>query len=128
MSDEILLCLQSLGLNGELSLAFGARGQGLSGARAHYERDYGVINLTKMSGAGSLGHEWFHALDHYFARQDGKSGSVKIKNARGDDVYPTSDSSAGDLASHGFRGAGTRPALQDAYNALIKTMFSNHIF
>src|SRR3990167_8146749 len=46
----------SLSLNSELALAFGARGQGLSGAKAHYEREHAVINLTKMKGAGSLGH------------------------------------------------------------------------
>ena len=39
---------RAISLNGELALAFGARGHGLSGARAHYELDRVVINLTKM--------------------------------------------------------------------------------
>lgn len=64
---------KALSLNGELSLAFGARGNGgVDPAAAHYEPGYVVINLTKKSGAGSLGHEWWHALDHYFARMGGK--------------------------------------------------------
>lgn len=60
---------RALSLNGTLGLAFGARGTGgVSPAAAHYEPDQVVINLTKMNGAGSLAHEWFHALDNYFAR------------------------------------------------------------
>ncbi len=46
-----------------LALAWGARGRG--NALAHYEPLENVINLTKMRGAGSLGHEWGHALDAF---------------------------------------------------------------
>lgn len=60
---------KALSLNGELSLAFGARGKGgIDPAKAHYESGFVVINMTKKSGAGSLGHEWWHALDNYFSR------------------------------------------------------------
>jgi hypothetical protein len=52
-----------ISLDGKLALAFGARGSG--NASAHYERTKVVINLTKTRGAGSLAHEWFHALDNY---------------------------------------------------------------
>ncbi len=63
---------KALSLNGELGLAFGARGKGGKNAHAaHYEPGQIVINLTKKSGAGSLAHEWFHALDNYFARERG---------------------------------------------------------
>ena len=55
---------RALSLNGELSIAFGARGS--KGAKAHYEPSRAVINLTKMNGAGSLAHEFAHALDNYF--------------------------------------------------------------
>lgn len=62
----------ALSLEGTLGLAFGARGGG-NFAAAHYERGQTVINLTKKSGAGSLAHEWFHAMDHNFGkRRDGK--------------------------------------------------------
>ncbi len=58
---------KALSLDGELGIAFGARGSGK--AAAHYEPAQVVINLTKTNGAGSLAHEWWHALDNYFARQ-----------------------------------------------------------
>lgn len=60
---------KAMSLNGELGLAFGARGSGA--ASAHYEPEQVVINLTKTKGAGSLAHEWWHALDNYFARSGG---------------------------------------------------------
>lgn len=60
---------RALSLNGELGLSFGARGSG--SANAHYESDEVVINLTKTRGAGSLAHEWWHALDNYFMRKEG---------------------------------------------------------
>ncbi len=63
---------RAVSFNGELGIAFGARGGG--GAKAHYEREEVVINLTKTMGAGSLAHEWWHALDNYFARR----GNVKL--------------------------------------------------
>lgn len=59
-------------LNGELSIAFGARGSG--NALAHYEPLRSVINLTKMKGAGSLGHEWIHAMDDLLGKQLGMKG------------------------------------------------------
>ncbi|WP_257621847.1 LPD38 domain-containing protein [Aeromonas hydrophila] len=65
---------KAISLNGELGLAFGARGSGgVKPAAAHYEPGKVVINLTKMNGAGSLGHEWWHALDNYFSRWRGKA-------------------------------------------------------
>jgi hypothetical protein len=66
---------RALSLNGSLGLAFGSRGSGKFSA--HFEPGALVINLTKTRGAGALAHEWFHALDNYFARQRG--GEVKIE-------------------------------------------------
>ena len=125
LAEILNIPAKSIGLNGDLALAFGARGQGLSGARAHYEGDYGVINLTKMSGAGSLAHEWLHAADHYFGRQDTKAKSEKVLNKRGDKVYPDQDVSAA-FASYGFKkeGSGVRPEVRDAYKAVIDTMMT----
>ncbi len=74
---------RALSLNGELGLAFGARGKGgKRPAAAHYEADTTgevspnrvVINLTRKNGAGSLAHEWFHAVDNYFGRMRGQKG------------------------------------------------------
>lgn len=52
---------EDISFGGRLSIAFGSRGKGA--AAAHYEPMREVINLTKMKGAGSLGHEYGHALD-----------------------------------------------------------------
>lgn len=65
LADALGIADADISLDGNLSIAFGARGQGLSGAAAHYEQERHVINLTKMNGAGSLAHEWFHALDDF---------------------------------------------------------------
>ncbi|MDR2364579.1 MAG: LPD5 domain-containing protein [Zoogloeaceae bacterium] len=58
---------RAISLNGELGLGLGSRGSGKFSA--HFEPDTVIINLTKTRGAGSLAHEWFHALDNYLRRQ-----------------------------------------------------------
>lgn len=63
---------KAVSLSGNLSIAFGARG--VKGAKAHFEADRAVINLTRMNGAGSLAHEWAHAVDNYFGLQESKKG------------------------------------------------------
>jgi hypothetical protein len=55
----------AISLGGKLGLAIGARGK--AGARAHYESDSQVINLTRAKGVGSLAHEWGHGLDNYLS-------------------------------------------------------------
>lgn len=70
---------KAVSLDGSLALAFGARGGGgRNAAAAHYETDSVVINLTRKNGPGSLAHEWFHALDNYFARLE-RTGSTAPK-------------------------------------------------
>jgi len=54
-----------LSLDGSLAVAFGSRGVGKFAA--HYEPARKVINLTRLNGAGSLAHEFFHALDDHLA-------------------------------------------------------------
>lgn len=65
MVGALGLPTKAVSLNGKLGLAFGARGNG-GWAAAHYEPSYVVINLTKTMGAGSLAHEWLHAIDNYY--------------------------------------------------------------
>ena len=60
---------KALSLDGMLGLAIGAQGTGKYAA--HFVPGVNEINLTRTSGAGSLAHEFGHALDHYFARQAG---------------------------------------------------------
>lgn len=74
LADVFDLPPAALSLGNSLGLAFGARGTGR--AAAHYEPGRTVINLTRMSGAGSLAHEWAHAFDHF-------AGSTGIPSDRG---------------------------------------------
>lgn len=69
---------KDVSLGGDLSIAFGARGRG-GNVMAHFEPMMNVINLTKLKGAGSLGHEWIHALDYAIGREDGRDGLMTDK-------------------------------------------------
>jgi hypothetical protein len=72
---------KALSLEGTLGLSFGARGHGK--AAAHFEPSMLVINLTKTQGAGTLAHEWFHALDNYFSRKrGGEKTMAEVKNSQ----------------------------------------------
>lgn len=95
---------RALSLNGELGLAFGARGKGgKRPAAAHYETGQIVINLTKARGAGSLAHEWWHGLDHYFSRQRAdQSGFISER------PYP--------------RGEGVRPEVVEAVKQVMQAV------
>ena len=112
---------KALSLNGELAIAFGARGHGgEEAAAAHYEPGHQVINMTKIKGAGSLAHEWFHALDHYLGRQDGKATdrtkAADAREASGRDPNYV----RGEYASHGFsRQSGTREDFEAAFKEVI---------
>ena len=82
---------KALSLNGELGLAFGARGTGGKNApKAHYEPGTVVINLTKKQGAGSLAHELWHGIDNYFSRLRGdREGYLSEKpHEQGEGVRP----------------------------------------
>lgn len=72
LSKALSISPTDISLGGKLSIAFGSRGSG--NALAHYEPDREVINLTKLKGAGSLAHEWGHALDDIIGKQLGLSG------------------------------------------------------
>lgn len=65
--EAIGISHKDISLGGELAIAFGARGRG--NAMAHYEPLKNVINMTKKRGAGSLAHEWAHAMDVYLGKK-----------------------------------------------------------
>ena len=92
---------RALSLNGELGIAFGARGSGK--ALAHYEPKEVVINLTKTSGAGSLAHEWWHALDNYFARRGNVAMGMVTES----------------------KGISMRDELRQAFNTLIDHLYKS---
>ncbi len=60
----------ALSFGGQLGLTYGSRGRGgRQAAMAHFEPSHMAIALTKRKGAGSLGHEYFHALSNHFFRK-----------------------------------------------------------
>ena len=77
LADILGIPPRAISLEGTLGIAFGSRGSGW--ASAHFEPSNLVINLTKPRGAGALAHEWFHALDNYFARKrnDGQETPIR---------------------------------------------------
>ncbi len=98
---------KQLGIEGRLSVAFGARGRGR--ANAHFEPGTFVINLTRYSrpqklakrslnfrrvnlilqdgGVGSFAHEYAHALDFFSGSFIEKTDSFQISG--GDSVNPS---------------------------------------
>lgn len=74
LASALKISDRDISYQGTLSIAFGARGSG--NAAAHYEPLRKVINLTKMHGAGSLAHEWWHGLDDYLGVKMGKRGML----------------------------------------------------
>ncbi|MBS0056974.1 LPD38 domain-containing protein [Yersinia sp. Marseille-Q3913] len=111
MAELLNVPPKALSLNGELGLAFGARGKG--GAKAHYEPKQVVINLTKGNGAGSLAHEWFHALDNYFGTYDvhGEASGKRSSEFMTDRKRPRYDFSGGK------RQEITHPVRQEVHDA-----------
>ncbi|WP_283130759.1 PLxRFG domain-containing protein [Enterovibrio norvegicus] len=102
---------KAISLNGELGLAFGARGRGgVDPAAAHYEPGKVVINLTKKHGAGSLGHEWWHALDNYFAKLD-------VGSDKPSDTFMTSNT-----GTHWGKDHQVRVEMRDAFMNVMTTI------
>jgi hypothetical protein len=66
MADALGVPPKFMGFHGRLAVSFGARGRG-GHAAAHYESGLAVLHLTKTMGAGTVGHEWTHAVDHFLA-------------------------------------------------------------
>ena len=71
LANALDITPDSLGQKNAMSIAFGARGKGLTGAVAHFEPGKKVINMTKLKGAGSLAHEYGHSIDNYLSREGG---------------------------------------------------------
>lgn len=88
LADLLGVSPKALSLGGQLGFAIGARGGGGKNA-AHYEPELNVINLTKTQGAGSLAHEWWHALDFYFNQRNGE----RKRPATGNTVAESFDAS-----------------------------------
>ena len=74
LASALQISDKDIAYQGTLAIAFGARGSG--NAAAHYEPLRKVINLTKMHGAGSLAHEWWHGFDDYLGTKMGANGML----------------------------------------------------
>lgn len=103
-------------LGGKLSLAFGSRGRG-GNAAAHYEPAKLVINLTKLKGAGTLAHEWGHALDHYLGELDVDKGDVAGA------VY----ASGGRNVFNAERLKNLRNEVQGAFKGVMQSLFKQEV-
>lgn len=100
---------KALSFNGLLGIAFGAQGRG-GKAAAHFVPGVNEINLTKTAGAGTLAHEWGHALDHYFAVQAGE------QYAKQAEPYMST------VVAGNFRSEGVRPAVAMAFKQIREAM------
>jgi len=65
LAEAVGLPPNAMSLGNELAIAFGARGKGRYAA--HFEPARFVVNMTRLKGAGSVAHEWGHALDRWLA-------------------------------------------------------------
>ena len=102
LADILGLKDKDISLNGKLALAFGARGSGR--ALAHYEPDMKTINITKGGGAGSLGHEWGHALDNILYQESiGRPSNNMAADGRMGDVGSPEIRSAYDELMHAIK-------------------------
>lgn len=120
LADILDLPPAALSLNGQLSIAFGSRGHGLTGAAAHYEADRAVFNLTRLNGAGAMAHEWFHALDHYFGAQDRRMTLEKDEKG----LVKAISKNRSHFLTHGYSArGGVRPELLEAFKDLLKTIY-----
>lgn len=79
LASALKISDRDIAYQGTLAIAFGARGSG--NAAAHYDPLHKVINLTKMHGAGSLAHEWWHGLDDYLGTRFGAKGMLSEQPA-----------------------------------------------
>lgn len=104
-----------MSLDGTLAIAFGSRGKGR--AMAHYEPDLKVFNLTRMNGAGSMAHEWAHALDYFLSqKQQSLIESAFSGNPKTDQEIEVMEGKARDL----FAGSGDERARLAIFNAAMQ--------
>jgi hypothetical protein len=111
---------QAMSLNGMLGLAIGAQGTGAYAA--HFVPGVNEINLTRTSGAGSLAHEFGHAVDHYFATQAGLAANTE----------PFLTEHAGHAGGRGLKLtgsvqkvkeiAGVRPEIASHFSTIVNAM------
>ena len=111
---------KAVSLNGMLGVAFGAQGSG--NYAAHFVPGVNEINLTRTSGAGSLAHEWGHALDHYFATQAGLATATNpflSEHIQGVDTDGYTKKAGQKIKAFGEE---IRPEIVGLFHKIVKTM------
>lgn len=115
---------QEIGLEKSLALAFGARGRG--SALAHFETGRNVINLTRLKGAGSLVHEYGHALEFLKNNQIGviKNGEEYFAKNTVNDLfyhlkYYKNEEKNKDMIIHSYQNSARKK-----YDEVVKTNIS----
>lgn len=112
--------LRDIGGDGELGVAVGA--QGRKKAAAHYVPGFFEVNLTRMNGVGSLGHEYGHHLDHMCSRLlGGASGSREYLSGRVD-VQPYEYEFSTEHGSMWIDGEKVRPELAVAMADVMRAL------
>jgi len=107
LADVLGLSPRDASLGGKLAIAFGARGKGR--ALAHYEAVSKVINVTRDAGAGTLAHEWGHAMDNILhAESTGKPSIGFASDGIGDKGSSEVREAYEDVLNAMMRGNGTR--------------------
>lgn len=114
LADLLGIPPKAVSLNGMLGVAFGAQGGGKFAA--HFVPGVNEINITKTRGAGSLAHEWAHALDHYFGTQ---AGLARSTNPFASTLQGMSKYSRGKLEN-----VQLRPEVEQAFNNIVDVMRS----
>jgi hypothetical protein len=131
LADILKVDPSSLFFGKKLGLAFGARGRGgKGGARAHYEPDYVVMNLTKKQGAGSLGHEWWHALDHMIGQEASPAHKETSPTPDGGTVMKVTSPAlvmASNILTNSFGGGGIPPEVKTAYRDLMSEIYNSKV-
>lgn len=117
---------QAMSLDGMLGIAFGAQGSGAFAA--HFIPGHNEINLTRTRGAGTLAHEWGHALDHWFATQAGLAKDAEPMVSEHADKPETRtrmeagpDGKMRTVEVPTF-GDGIRPEIVQAFRAIVQAM------
>lgn len=120
LADILGVPHKAMSLDGMLGVAIGAQGSGKYAA--HFVPGLNEINLTRTSGAGSLAHEFGHAVDHYFATQ---AGLAKAKE-------PFLTEHVGDVDADGYTkragqkvkafGEELRPEIAATFKSIVDAM------
>lgn len=120
LAEALNLPPKGLSFDGTLACAFGSRGRGgKNAALAHFEPARMVINLTRMSGAGSLAHEWMHGLDWHLGKEKG------VRSAFLSEHEVNQDTAMGRLAARMRKRFASEDEILEAATAKARRGLSN---